>query len=230
MSERYPEIYQEVTNILGADKSGHGMDHVDRVTSMALRFARQEEADSESVELTALLHDVDDYKLVGVEQSRELTNARAILGRHAIREVMSDQVLTNIQNMGYSKYLEGVRPDTLEGAIVSDADMCDAIGAHGILRVLTYSMSEGAPFFDKTIAPRQTELSPDEYRKVSAHAVQHFFDKLLLIPNILMTQAGQREGRRRIGIMTHLLQETFREEGAIDWLEYLDDFERMNQV
>jgi len=54
------KINEEVAELLSGDH-GHGFDHVARVGSIALRFARQEQADVEIVELAALLHDVDDY-------------------------------------------------------------------------------------------------------------------------------------------------------------------------
>ena len=118
-----------------------------------------------------------------------------------------------------------IRPDTLEGKIVSDADMCDAIGSMGILRTHTYTLSKGNEFFDKTLSPE--ELVDVEAYKLDkkSHSVQHFFDKLLKIPSILMTEAGQNEGTKRQLIMIDFLRELFREENATEWLRYLDDFE-----
>lgn len=215
----------DVAELLAKDKSGHGIEHVDRVTALALGFARYEQADTSVVELTSLLHDVDDYKLFGAENAEHLTNARAILERHRIHESIGRKVLENISLMGYSKYLEGIRPKTLEGAVVSDADMCDAIGAQGIIRVFEYNASKDRPFFAKTIPPVSSELSTSEYRAAgNEHAVQHFFDKLLLIPDILMTHSGRKEGERRAKIMTSFLGELFREEDAQDWQRHLDDF------
>lgn len=130
--------------------------------------------------------------------------------------------------MGYSKYLEGVRPKTIEGMIVSDADMCDAIGAIGILRTHAYALSKGNEFFDKNIAPIHASLSASEYRALQkSHSVQHFFDKLLKIPSILMTNSGREEGERRKAIMTQFLQQLFSEEDSQDWLEYLDRSEEL---
>ena len=58
-------IHQDVKELLGNDKSGHGIDHVDRVLKLAMAFAENERADREVVTLATLLHDVDDYKIFG---------------------------------------------------------------------------------------------------------------------------------------------------------------------
>lgn len=219
------KIRSEVNDVLGADTSGHSIDHVDRVVRMSMEFAEHEAADPEITSLIALLHDADDYKLFGRESAENLTNATKILDRNAIDAKIARQVLKAIPMMGYNNYLEGIRPDTIEGKIVSDADMNDAIGARGLIRVFEYNASKGRPFFDKSISPVTDELSAEEYRaSPNEHAVQHFFDKLLLIPDIMMTKSGYKEAKERAIVMEEFLKEMFREEDAQEWLEYLDAF------
>lgn len=219
------EIENAVKELLHSN-DGHGYDHVKRVEKLALEFARQESVNVEIVQLAALLHDVDDYKLFGKESADHLTNANNILDENGIGGDTKLQVLDIIRNMGYNKYLEGVRPTTLEGKIVSDADMCEAIGAQGILRSHVYNLSKGVTFFDKAVMPNQGEKNSEEYRTVkNEHAVQHFFDKLLLIPTILTTNAGRAEGGKRLRVMLDFLKELFREEDAVEWLRYLERFE-----
>ena len=158
MKEVFKAVRTDVADLLAADKSGHGMEHVERVSRLALDFAEKEGAELEVVEFTSLLHDVDDYKLFGTESAENLTNAKTILERHRIDKAIGQKVLTNISMMGYNKSLEGVRPKTLEWAVVSDADMCDAIGAQGLIRVFEYNASKGRPFFEKTIPPATPEV------------------------------------------------------------------------
>ena len=219
-------IYQEVKKLLDTDKSGHGMDHVDRVLKLAMTFAENERADKEIVTLATLLHDVDDYKIFGEEHARKLLNANTILDKYNVADKTKSKVLNIIHSMGYSKYIEGVRPSTLEGMIVSDADMCDAIGSIGILRTHAYALSKGNVFFDKDIRP-ETELVDAIKYKTSrkSHSVQHFFDKLLRIPAILMTDSGRREGEKRKMIMVSFLRELFQEEDSQEWRKYLNAFE-----
>ena len=57
--------------------------------------------------LTAWLHDVDDYKLVGKAQAEELTNAVNIMTQAKVFDGLSQAVLENIVAIGYSKRLNG---------------------------------------------------------------------------------------------------------------------------
>lgn len=219
------KITQEVKALLGGG-DGHGIDHVLRVRDMAISFAKQEEGvNILIVELASLLHDVDDYKIFGEKSANSLKNATAILSRYQISEDVSRDVLNILMTMGYSKYLEGIRPLTAEGMIVSDADMCDAIGAEGILRTHAYALSKGDLFFDPTLPPKRPESDANEYRTMKrSHSVQHFFDKLLILPSIMMTDAGRDEAQRRKKIMMDFLNELFRESDAPEWSKYLEDF------
>lgn len=149
------EMERMVFEILNNDNSGHGMDHILRVKDLSLRFAKAEDANREIVEIASLLHDVDDYKIVGIENAKSLTHAKRILNKVNVSEDIQIQILNIIQNMSYSKSLKGIRPTTLEGKIVSDADMCDALGAHGIIRSIVYAVSDkgNGIIFDNNIYP-----------------------------------------------------------------------------
>lgn len=219
-------VYQDVKELLGGDKSGHGMDHVDRVLMLAMTFAEKEKADKEIVILATLLHDVDDYKIFGEEHAEKLLNANTILDRYSVEDETKSSVLSIVRSMGYNKYIEGIRPGTLEGMIVSDADMCDAIGSIGILRTHAYALSKGNVFFDKDMQPETKLVDVTKYKTArKSHSVQHFFDKLLRIPAILMTDSGRREGEKRKTIMVSFLRELFQEEDSQEWLKYLNAFE-----
>lgn len=215
-------IREDVEALLGEDRGGHGIDHVDRVVKLAGAFADIEGADKRVVLLAALLHDVDDYKIFGEDAARDLSNARAILEKYRVDITVTEKVVAIIRTIGYNKYLDGVRPTTLEGMIVSDADMCDAIGAVGILRTHAYALSKGNEFFDKTLDPEIAATDSSSYKAMKkSHSVQHFFDKLLKIPSIMMTNAGKKEGKRRQAIMVSFLEELFKEEDSAIWKNHL---------
>ena len=157
-------VKTKVRQLLGGDTSGHADDHVERVALLAERFANEcsESVNLQEVLLTAWLHDVDDYKLVGKTQAEKLTNAVDIMAQAEIADDLSQVVLENIAAIGYSKRLNGKQPQRLAGKLASDADMCDAIGAVGIERALTYACHHGGRIFDPKVWPN-VNLAAHEY-------------------------------------------------------------------
>lgn len=229
------EVWADVEMVLGGDDSGHGMDHVKRVFRNSMHFARN--ITSESIDLTvvglaAQLHDVDDYKLVGREQSEQQTNAIGIMNRAGIEAVTQLMVRDVIANMGYSKALEGIRPSTIEGKVVSDADMCDAIGANGIVRALTYAVSSkgSGVVFDRKVWPT-IDITSEQYNgDGTSHStdsfINYFFEKMLRLKSMMMTAPGRKEAEVRDEQMVEFLRAYLREEEAPEWQEFLEQYIR----
>lgn len=218
------EIKRKVSLILANDNSGHGMNHINRVLDLSLRFAEKEQANKEITALIALLHDVDDYKLFGLANAKNLPNARKIMQECGISKSLEEEVCRGIASIGYSKRLEGLVPSTLESKIVSDADMCDASGANGILRAYTYSLKKGQPFFDRQIFPKEN-FTVEYYRSDSnSSSVCHIFEKILKLKNMMLTQSGKEEAVSRQQIVVDFLYHLFAEENAFEWITYLDNY------
>lgn len=217
-------IREQVCELLDKDHSGHGMEHVNRVLRLSLQFAETENADKDAVSLIALLHDVDDYKLLKTESADNLTNAKNILERCSVPDDRKKQVLNAIQTVGYSKRLKGIRPLTLEGMVVSDADMCDALGATGILRSYQYHSAHANLFFDKNIYPVSNISSIDYMTKKTGTVVTHMFEKLLKLKDLMLTDSGKKEAVQRHHIMIEFLYHFFKEENVPEWIDYLDSY------
>lgn len=210
-----------VNELVKNDNSGHGMDHIMRVYHLALKIANNYNVDRTLVSLIALLHDVDDYKLYN---HQTLINATKIMEESQIDLNMQKIVLVEIAQIGYHNRLLGKMPKTMEGQIVSDADMCDALGAEGILRTYAYSLSIKRPFFANEIFPN---LDAD-YHALSSYTqttgIGHFFEKLLRLPNLMFTKDGKAEALKRQQFMITFLYQFFNEENATDWTIYLDNY------
>ncbi|MDY5874023.1 MAG: hypothetical protein SPK36_04485 [Bacilli bacterium] len=218
------EVKKQVYELLNKDNSGHGNDHIDRVLDLSLKFAQKETVNTDVVELIALLHDVDDYKLFGEENAENLTNAKSIMNKANVPNDIQNQVLASLKCIGYSKLLKGFRPTTIEGKIVSDADMCDALGVNGVLRVYKYSMKNGKPFFDKNVFPIE-DMTADKYtRKCADSSVCHIFEKILKLKDLMMTESGKQEAQERHQIIVDILYHLFEEENTPEWTEYLNEY------
>lgn len=217
-------VRNEVEKLLKNENSGHGMDHIERVMNMALKFCETEKANKEIVALITLLHDVDDHKLFGLESAKNLTNAKKILNECSIEDNIKEIVLSEVACIGYSKLLNGQRPKTLEGKIVSDADMCDALGAIGILRSYQYNLKHNNPFFDKTTFPKENMTYEEYTNKTTGTVVNHMFEKILKLKHLMLTDTGKMEAENRHDFVVQFLKQIFYEENAPEWKEYLADF------
>lgn len=219
--ENMENVKSIVAKLLADDMSGHGTDHIGRVLTLSLKFAEKENADPETVALIALLHDVDDHKLFGKDSAKNLTNAKRILAECNIDDTMQTAVLDALSDIGYSKRLEGHVPKTIEAQVVSDADMCDAIGANGILRTYAYGMQTGRPFFDKDIFPNEDVNSETYTKNCGQTGVCHMFEKLLTLKDLMLTDSGRIEASKRHKTMIGFLFSLFEEEDATEWVYYL---------
>ncbi|MCI9434350.1 MAG: HD domain-containing protein [Bacilli bacterium] len=217
-------VKEKVNELLNKDNSGHGMEHINRVLNLSLKFAKKEKGNEIIVSLIALLHDVDDYKLFGMDNAENLTNAKRIMRECNVDESIQEQVRSALNNIGYSKRLKGCIPTTLEGKIVSDADMCDALGANGIIRVYTYSMKNGKPFFNKNIFPIEDMTAEKYTSKCADSSVCHLFEKILKLKDLMLTESGKEEAKNRHQIIVDFLYHLFDEENVPEWTDYLNEF------
>ena len=222
------KVKKQVSELLNKDNSGHGMDHINRVLELSLKFAEKENANKDIVSLIALLHDVDDYKLFGMNNAENLTNTKKIMGNCNVDKNTQEQVCLALSNIGYSKRLKGFCPTALEGKIVSGADMCDALGANGILRVYTYSLKNGKPFFNKDIFPIE-DISAEKYtRRCADSSVCHIFEKILKLKSLMLTESGKEEAKSRHQIIVDFLYHLFDEENVPEWTRYLNEYLKGN--
>ena len=216
-------IKNEVFKLLSKDNSGHGMDHINRVCRIALSII-DENTNPELTIAIALLHDADDYKLFGFEYSENLINTKMILSKTSFSEQEKNIIIDSIKTIGYSKRITGITPNLKEAMVVSDADMLDAMGAIGILRSHHYNITHGNPFFDRNEFPT-LNLDASIYKtKTKGTVVNHLFEKLLRLKDLMLTEKGKNEAIRRYNFLISFLKEYFYEEDAKEWQEYLDNY------
>lgn len=219
-------LVHELQQLLGSDNSGHDLAHVMRVNRMALLFCRQiPSANPYFVSLVALLHDCDDRKIFGAAAAQNLPNAVRIMKQAAVPDKDAQHVCDIIRSISFNKRMSGQMPITIEGEIVADADMCDAIGATGIVRCIQFGTSKKLPFFNPSVFPQ--EFIGDQYAKSGANSasINHFFEKLLRIKDFCLTAPGRAEAQKRHQIMVDFLDNYFAENDApLAWRMMLDNY------
>ena len=99
---------------------------------------------------------------------------------------------------------------TLEGRVVQDADRLDAIGAIGIARTFNYGGHMGREIFNPTIPPN-LNMTKEEYKKSTAPTLNHFYEKLLLLKELMNTDTARKIAEKRHTFMEEFLQEFLQE-------------------
>lgn len=204
---RETEVF--VKSILGDDSSGHDWWHIDRVRNLALRIAREENANLFICELAALLHDIADGKL-NESEALGLKRVSDWLAKQGILDDIKSSILDIIQNMSFKAGLNKDKVLSLEGQIVQDADRLDAIGAIGISRTMVYAGSKGNLIHVPGTKIR-TEMTLEEYRQQESTAIAHFYEKLLLLKDLMNTATAKSLAEKRHGFMEAFLDEFYAE-------------------
>lgn len=175
--------------LFDGNSDGHDLDHSLRVYRTAMQIADTEPACSRAVvALAALLHDADDAKLFSTEH---FAHARSFLAAEGIDPETAEEVCLAISSVSFSKN-RGKRPETLEAMIVQDADRLDALGAVGIARTFAFG---------------------GRHNRSLNSSVQHFYDKLLLLKDMMNTRKAKEMAEARHAFLEFFLREWKTETG-----------------
>lgn len=196
---------------LQKDSSGHDWWHVDRVWKNAVKIGISEKnVDMFVVELAALLHDIADWKFYGGDLSIGPNKAKDWLRSLGVEDDVVNKVSRIIEQTSFKGV--GVKSfvDSLEGRIVQDADRLDAIGAIGIARAFAYGGAKGREIYNPQIKPEYHD-SAESYAKNQSPTINHFYEKLLYLKDLMNTAVGKELAAKRHQFMVNFLDVFFNE-------------------
>lgn len=191
------------------EASGHDWSHIERVFNVAEKVATEEGGDLFVVRMAALLHDVDDPKLAP-EGSERALEWMCELG---IETETIAAILDVISQVSFSKNKDKTAT-TKEAAIVRDADRLDAIGAIGIARCFAYGGASGRPIYNPSdlVSVESSNSKRKTENPLPRSGIAHFYDKLLLVSDQMLTESGKRIAAER-----HEFLETFLDRFFAEW-------------
>lgn len=194
---------------LEGEGSGHDWWHIYRVTELTKELAQKEQADLFICTMAALLHDIADEKINDSEE-KGIAKVDNWLQSQQLEDRERCIIIEIISTISF-KGGNGPQLNRLEAKIVQDADRLDAIGAIGIGRCFTYAGSKGHIMHKPNIMPRE-KMSKEEYRSNEGTAINHFYEKLLKLKNLMNTETGKAMAQSR-----HDFMESFLKQFYLEW-------------
>jgi len=185
-----------VQKTLANAEGGHDWWHIFRVWNNAKHIAQTEPVDMLVVELGALLHDIADSKFHGGDEEIGPRTARDFLASIAVDESVILHVENIIRNISFRGTLEKKSFTSPELSVVQDADRLDGLGAIGIARTFTYGGHKGRSLYDPTIPPN-LHMTKEEYKNSNGPTLNHFYEKLLLLKDLMNTETGRAMAQNR---------------------------------
>ena len=214
-----------ISILMANNDPSHDYSHVERVYNNSMYIAKKEtpyvSVDYTVLILASLFHDVADVKYIQNAHPEDVARSRLIefcnSYKHYIDVDKIDHILHIILNISFRKELEE-KPDTqhsIEFKIVRDADRLEAIGAIGIGRCFGYSCVKHTPFYQADVKP-SLNISAEEYNKKTMEskttsAYNHFYEKLLLLKDKMLTKTGKEMAKNRHDFMLLFLDQMMKE-------------------
>lgn len=192
-----------------SEGSGHDWFHIVRVRNMALTIGKLENCDLFVVEMAALLHDLDDWKLVKSE-GIAANKAEDWLKKNGLSTDISNWIVKVVNEVSFKGAGIETPVSSKEAAVVQDADRLDAIGAIGIARTFAYGGHKNRLIYDPAVDPAP-HASFHAYKSSVAPTINHFYEKLLLLKDRMNTKTAKDIAEKRHKFMADYLDQFFDE-------------------
>ena len=212
--QRLRGLKRDVESRLAASSQGvqddpaHDFAHFIRVALWTVKLG-QGRVDPICAIAAALLHDIVNVPKNHPDRARasELSAevARELLPKHGFTPAETEEICEAVRDHSYSR---GAVPQRHLAKCLQDADRLEALGSLGIFRVVSTGARMGANYFDPQ-DPWARRRSLDD----RAYSVDHFFAKLLKLPDLMNTQQGKAEAEKRAQSMRAFLQQLGEEIG-----------------
>jgi uncharacterized protein len=196
---------------LDGESSGHDWWHIFRVWKMAIYLAEKEGAEQFEIQLAALLHDIADWKLSTNNSNFGIDVVKDWLKLQKVEGKIVNNICEIIEALSFKGAGVPTPMRTLEGKVMQDADRLDALGAVGIARAFAYGGSRGREMHNPEIKP-VIHTSFEEYKKKQSTTINHFYEKLLLLKNLMNTETA-----KQIALQRHQFLEQFLVQFNNEW-------------
>ncbi|MFT6070109.1 MAG: hypothetical protein ACJAT2_002575 [Bacteriovoracaceae bacterium] len=203
MNQRFENLVEKAKPSYSNGDPAHSFAHIKRVMLLCEKLAKEEEVEKEVLLAGALLHDVvnlpKNHPRRSEASAMAAEKARRLLEEVGYDEEFISKALVVVYEHSFSL---GKKPSCLESAILQDADRLDALGAIGLMRMISCGVGFKAEFYNEE-DPFAKERSLDDKR----FSLDHFYTKLFKLPELMNTSAGKAEANERVHFMKSFVKQ-----------------------
>lgn len=191
--------------------AAHDLGHLTRVASNCKNIHKHEGGNADVILVASYFHDIvslpknapDRHRSSQLAAQKTLT----LLAEHFpdFPAHLYDAVEEAIVCHSYSA---NVKPESIEAKIVQDADRLDALGAVGLARTFYIAGKLNLTLFDIDDPFAEQRALNDK-----AYALDHFYTKLLKLPDTMNTGEGKRIAETRAEFLINYIQNLRQELG-----------------
>jgi len=214
MNNSQIQIIEKTTSFIKKElenaEGGHDWWHIYRVWKLSSTIALEEGANIFIVQIAALLHDIADSKFHNGNENIGPEKAVAFLKQIGLEKETIKHIEAIICNMSFKNTFDKITFSSIELDVVRDADRLDAIGAIGIARTFNYGGHKGSEIYNPNIEPK-LNMTKAEYKNSNAPTLNHFYEKLFLLKDMMKTKTGIRLAEERHAFMELYLEQFYNE-------------------
>lgn len=197
--EQFEELTKEIEKKMEGIDPVHDMMHTRRVLNNAVTLSKKENARTNIVRISALLHDIARKE----EMSSKGAVCHAQKGSEIARDILlaydvDSEIIEEVAACILShRHRNNHLPKTKEAMILSDADKLDAIGAIGVARAISYSGHTGSIVHSKD---KEAIMACEDNSSLDC-AYREYLSKLSKIKDNLYTDSAKEIAIKRHDFM-----------------------------
>lgn len=206
LSGEFFEKLREKAKSYSEEGGSHEFSHTERVYNNALLISKDENADLDILKAAALLHDIAREK----EDSGKCdchAKEGSIMAEKILEEMNfpEDKISKVVYAIKIHRHSTGITPETIEAAILQDADRLDALGAITIGRMFSTGGKIGRPL----------HISNSEIKQEGSYTnttINGFYHKILKItPETFKTKKAKEIAKGRYKFVQAFLERFIKE-------------------
>lgn len=194
--------------------TAHDLQHIIRVYNLSKKiYVEEKQWDEIVIYISALLHEMLDKKFFWDKYILQKTKVLDLLKTLGLCDIQIEKIIYILENFWYWISLTwNVIDKSIEFKIVEDADRLESVWAIAIARTFAYWWKKNRAIYDPLIEV-ELNMTEDKYNSANGTSINHFYEKLLLVKDLMNTKSWKKLSLERHSFVEKFLEQFFCEIG-----------------